>query len=330
MSEKPPHDKIPLPHREYKPAELPAQLHRSTTLLPVMVGGLILAFTLIVGVWAASNNESELADVTVMPTQNAVCVVTAQKLVNVRSGPGLEYGRVWMLNSGEQRQALAQAGRNWVKISRGWVAWDDVLLKAACDNLPEDVAPEIFEDDLIPPESILMLGWGETFGENFATTTNGWTSVTQPGWLVEGALLLIPEVEFAPTNPQISHYENAYYLFSLMWESGRMDSILQFTFRRGESGAYQLTIRRDGEVQLLSLSEDTSPRLLKEGNVGKIELEQGIVVGVLADGSALRVDWANQPLFSVEDDSFIHGTYAFQMSGGQGQLHRFEVYVPRE
>ena len=321
MTDKQPLDKIPLPTREYKPAEMPAVKNRVSAYAPMLFGILMVVVTLLVVIWAATQDEDELADINLMPTANEVCLVIAQKMVNVRVGPGLDYGRAWMLGLGEQRQAVAQAGTDWLQIPKGWIAREDVGLQSGCANLPTVESPEIFEDDLTPPASILARGWGESFGENFATMSNGWMDANgQAGFLFEGALLLQANAELAPTNPNIMRYEDAYYLFEMVWEVSEANGVFIFTFGGNETGEYQLNIWQEGKIQLMRNEHE-----IETAQVEKIPLNQPLVVGVLADGTQLEMYWQDDLLFSIEDEGLKQGTYAVQMQAGSGVLRRFEI-----
>jgi hypothetical protein len=81
------------------------------------------------------------APVTGTPSPSAVCTISATSGVNLRSGPGTEFGVVGALGSGTSIQADAQStgsdGFVWWRLTNGfWVRSDVVTESEVCEALP--------------------------------------------------------------------------------------------------------------------------------------------------------------------------------------------------
>lgn len=310
-------DKIPLPAREYKPVAPPTQSRSSASVLMV-VGTILLVAVVLIIWWVSEMSQSETLGM--MPQVD--CLVTANTDANIRIGPGLEYRRAWILNEGESRRATYRVGFEWFQIDNGWLPRSAVSLKNACNDLPESQHPKLFEDDIELPKALLAAGWGETLGENFATNANGWVKLAadEEARLVEGELILAPDVEIAPTRDNILSYEDAYYTFEGYWE----DATLVFIFRRSEIGEYQLHI----ESEKVYLRTFPDPKKIAEFPIAPIVPKERFLIGILSDGSTLEIFLNNQTLVSIKDETLSEGRYAFKAQGGEVHLRRFEVNVP--
>lgn len=323
-----------IPVRDYDPPTLRRPPQKSTPpYLPIGLGILILLAAVVVGVWAAGSEESGLAKVTVMPGLNQACLMTAKKDVNVRFGPGYEYGRAWILAQGEQRPVLSRMGHGWFQIPNGWVSRDDIALNTAmnCARLPEAQPAPLFEDDLLPPDSVLELGWREVLGESFATAVNEWGDVRsgRPAPLGEGDLILENGYRTAPLQ-LASEAADAFYAFEGFWSSGRADSTLLFIFRSSGAGEYHLKIQRGGQVQLLFLPSEDESVILDSVTFSPMGLEQRFVVGVLCRNSQIEIFWNGDLVLSIQHEGLSQGSYAFESQNGVLHVRRFESAAPPE
>ncbi len=318
-----PLNKIPI--REYDPPTLRRPPRKPTPpYLPMALGIFILILAVVVGFLVAGNNDSEFANVTVMPRQSASCILTAERDVNVRIGPSYEYGRAWILAKGEQRVAVARMGHSWFQVKNGWIPREDVSLGAAlvCANLPQADPIPLFDDDLVPPEAVLALGWSEILGENFATTVNDWANIenNHPAGIKEGELILENGARVAPSQAETA---DAYYVFDGFWSSGGVNSTLVFSIRGSGQGEYQLSIQRSGQVRLVFLSGEAV--VIASTTVPEIGMNQRFEAGIMCLGSRFEVFWNGESVLSADHNGLSAGRYAFEAQGGVVHLRRFEV-----
>ncbi|MBZ0305230.1 MAG: SH3 domain-containing protein, partial [Anaerolineae bacterium] len=301
--------------------------------LPIGLGVLILLAAVMVGIWTAASEESDLAGVTVMPDASQDCLITAKKDVNVRFGPGYDYGRAWILLQGEQRPVTSRVEHSWFQIHNGWVSREDVSLNAAmtCANLPEVLPAPLFEDDLLPPDSVLSLGWREVLGESFATAANQWDDVIsgRPALMREGELILEMGVRAAPLSFTAADTDH-FYTFDGFWSSGRIDSTLRFSFRSSGIGEYQLKIQRGGQLELLFKSSQGEEVVLGSMDIPPVALEQRFVVGVLCQKNRIEIFWNGDTVLDVQHEGLSQGSYAFEAQHGVLHIRRFESAVAPE
>lgn len=72
----------------------------------------------------------------------SACMITADGIVNQRSGPGTSYDAVGQLSSGQVMEVIGQAqstsGFVWWKLSdNSWVREDTIILSGICSGIPE-------------------------------------------------------------------------------------------------------------------------------------------------------------------------------------------------
>jgi hypothetical protein len=301
--------------------------------------GLLLGLLVMLIFRLSAQGPSDQNFVPARAAQN--CELVSASPLNIRAGPGFDYSRIWVLEAGQSRRALAQneaGGGDWLALENGWVPRQAVQLNSIfiCNQLPPSQGQLIFQDHLQVPASIAALDWYQILEESFATDLNGWLipSPANTAAIREGNLVLFAfGGQTAQAYPQAaaSYYplSEAYYGLSASWIASDEQAEFRLKVRASEEGAYELRLRRDGALSLnwqpaigpaAALDENFLPGLAGS----KFEL------GLLHQGTRLALYVNGQRRFEVRHDAPPAGNYALELSGTQAslQVHRFEILIP--
>jgi len=321
---------------------------RNRSPMMLVLGAVIILGMIVLAVVLAAGGEDNLGGIELGEIgASGACMVVAPDDVNVRSGPGYDYERAWIMSGGDSREAFDGFDETWLRLENGWVAVSEITLQSssACSQLPQRTDPVIFQDDIITPDSINALAWHEILTESFATSVNGWIESADGvgAQIAEGELILMTADDGAPVTVYPADavgwgtLMDGYITLRLEWTSAASEGV-QFglAFRVDETNLYQLNLSRDGALSLWRADADGLTQIAEAGieaeDLFDESLDMSLVLGLLFEEEAFRVVVNDEEQISAADDAFREGTYHLELRGQNASVRiaRFEVKVPPE
>jgi hypothetical protein len=308
---------------------------RNRSPVTLVFGAIIILGMIVLAVVLAAGGEDDLSGIELSGSAgSSACMVVAPDDVNVRGGPGYDYERVWILASGDTREALDGFEETWLRLEKGWVAVSEVTLQSssACAQLPQTSELVLFDDDIRVPDAIEALEWHEILTENFATSINGWVeSAGGAGAQISDGELWLSTAEntvsvFPADALSWGEMADGYITLRAEWSGAAGDDQqLALIFRADGPNFYDLTLSRNGDLSLW-LDADGSHTLINRASIS----EGPLVLGLLFAGEEIRVFAGDEEHFSASDSGLSAGTYRLELRGENAAIRitRFEVKIP--
>lgn len=284
----------PLPKRQSPPSPI----------LWVLGAGLILG-GLVLFVWLLSlegDNPPRSQDLA--PRSLSVyCEFEVETRSPVLSRPAEDATILWWLEAGETRRAFERLNTAWLRLDRGWVAWEGLRLDSAlnsdCANLilAENVSQ--LDDELALPPALDGLSWELVLNADFADGLAGWEAeINADGiglfegnlviYAAEGANLTWIAAPSEAFNPTASFYVT----MAGRWLASDATTAFWLELDLGEGVAYRLRFGRDGQVGLWWRYEnenDSGQHILTETFERSLANAEYFRLGVGIFDDALRV-----------------------------------------
>jgi hypothetical protein len=312
---------------------------------PVMLvfGAIIILGMIMLAVVLAAGGEDDLGGIELSGiSASGSCMVVAPDDVNVRSGPGYDYERVWIMTGGDSDEAFNSFDQTWLRLESGWVAVSEITLQSssACAQLPQSTDPVIYQDDITVPDAIDALEWHEILTESFATSINGWVESADGAGaqISEGELVLSTSDDGAAVTVYPADAAgwgdlmDGYITFRLQWSGAASDDQqLGLNFRMDGPNFYQLSVTPEGDVGLWRASSDGLTQM-SQVRVRDVEVVERMVLGLLFVGEEMRVFVNDDLRITTSDAAISQGRYHLELRGQNASVRitRFEVKVPPE
>ena len=215
----------------------PISFNNATAINPTRTAFAAPTITVLGGNDAGAQPASQVVDVVAVPTQpppSGICSVKplGNYDVNVRLGPGADYGIVTALRAGQYAPVLSRAQVGWLRIDlgtrgQGWVSPKVVALFGPCDNLPVDaasIAPSF------PTEPSMTSTPTGMFGFTMNIPLNHLITKVNVGSIPAGTTVMVSTTQFTGSE----------YLYQIVTADGRYETARDSDLALSETGGTQL------------------------------------------------------------------------------------------